>query len=115
VPAIVEAETFAAVQVQLRAKQRHARPSRRGALYLLQGLVQCQPCGYAFYGKRVSHKAAKGHPRADAYYRCLGTDAYRFGGERGCRNTQVRTDLLDRAVWREVCGLLAHPERLAAV
>ena len=48
-----------------------------------------------------------------AYYRCLGTDAYRFGGERVCQNTQVRTDLLDVAVWQEVCTLLAHPERLA--
>jgi site-specific DNA recombinase len=85
VPAIVEADTFAAVQEQWRANQRHARQSRRGALSLLQGLVQCQPCGYAFYGKRISHKAAKGHPRADTYYRCLGTDADRFGGERVCR------------------------------
>ena len=47
------------------------------------------------------------------YYRCLGTDAYRFGGERLCQNTQVRTDLLDLAVWQEVCTLLTHPERLA--
>jgi site-specific DNA recombinase len=30
-----------------------------------------------------------------------------------CQNTQVRTDLLDLAVWHEVCELLAHPERLA--
>ncbi len=75
--------------------------------------MQCQQCGYAFYGKPVSRKAAKGQLRAYAYYRCLGTDAYRFGGERVCENTQVRTDLLDLAVWREVCGLLADPERLA--
>src|SRR5262249_12713979 len=39
--------------------------------------------------------------------------AYRFGGERLCPNTQVRTDRLELAVWREVCALLAHPERLA--
>jgi site-specific DNA recombinase len=113
VPAIVEPAVFAAVQEQLQVNQHHARQSRRGARYLLQGLVQCQQCGYAFYGKPVSRKAAKGHVRAYAYYRCLGTDAYRFGGERVCENTQVRTDLLDLAVWREVCGLLAHPERLA--
>jgi site-specific DNA recombinase len=37
----------------------------------------------------------------------------RFGGERVCNNPQVRTDLLDLAVWQEVCTLLAHPERLA--
>src|SRR5437762_3573283 len=90
-----------------------AGQSPRGALYLLQGLVQCQHCGYAYDGKRLSPSARKGKPRTYAYYRCLGTDAYRFGGERICQNTQVRTDLLDVAVWGEVCTLLAHPERLA--
>ncbi len=30
-----------------------------------------------------------------------------------CQHTQVRTDLLDVAVWQEVCTRLAHPERLA--
>src|SRR6266568_5656393 len=113
VPAIVAPEVVAAVQEQWREHRRHARQSRRGALYLLQGLLQCQHCGYAYYGKRLSPSARKGKPRAYAYDRCLGTDAYRFGGERVCQNTQVRTDLLDVAVWREVSTLLAHPERLA--
>ena len=113
VPALVEPDVFATVREQLRENQRHARQSRRGALYLLQGLVQCQQCGYAYYGKSLSPRARKGKPRAYAYYRCLGTDAYRFGGERVCQNTQVRTDLLDLAVWQEVGTLLAHPERLA--
>ncbi len=114
VPAIVAPEVFAAVQEQLEENRRHARQSSRGALFLLQGLVQCQHCGYAFYGKRLSPASRKGKPRAYAYYRCLGTDAYRFGGERICPNTQVRTDRLDLAVWQEVWALLAHPERLAA-
>ena len=113
VPALVEPEVFAAVQEQLRENQRHARQSRWGTLYLLQGLLQCQHCGYAFYGKRLSPSARQGKPRAYAYYRCLGTDAYRFGGERLCQNTPVRTDLLDLAVWQAVCTVLAHPERLA--
>jgi site-specific DNA recombinase len=113
VPALVAPAVCAAVQEQLQENKRHARQSSRGALYLLQGLLQCQHYGYAFYGKRLSPSARKGKPRAYASYRCLGTDAYRFGGERLCQNTQVRTDLLDRAVWQEVCTLLAHPERLA--
>jgi hypothetical protein len=113
VPAIVEPEVFAAVQEQLQENRRHARQSQRGARYLLQGLLQCQHCGYAFYGKPLSPSARKGRPRAYAYYRCVGTDAYRFGGHRLCPNTQVRTDRLELAVWQEVCALLAHPERLA--
>ena len=113
VPALVESAVFAAVQEQLQENKRHARQSRRGALYLLQGVLQCQHCGDACYGKRLSPSARKGKPRAYAYYRCLGPDAYRFGGERLCQNTQVRTDRLDLAVWQEVCTLLAHPARLA--
>jgi site-specific DNA recombinase len=113
VPAIVEPEVVAAVQEQVQEHRRHARQSRRGALSWLQGLRQCQHCGYAYDGKRLSPSARKGKPRAYAYDRCLGTDAYRVGGERVCQNTQVRTDRLDLAVWQEVCTLLAHPERLA--
>ena len=29
-----------------------------------------------------------------------------------CWNKQLRTDLVDEAVWEEVCRLLSHPERL---
>ena len=47
-----------------------------------------------------------------AYYRCLGADAYRFGGVRICPNTQVRTDRLDAATWHEVSQLLKEPQRL---
>jgi site-specific DNA recombinase len=113
VPPLVEAALFAAVQAQLQENRHHARQRQRGARYLLQGLTMCAECGYGFYGKAVSTGAAKGQPRAYAYYRCIGTDAYRFGGERVCTNTQVRTDRLDAAVWAEVRGLLEDPRRLA--
>jgi site-specific DNA recombinase len=113
VPALIEPELFAAVQEPGRAHQRHARPSRRGALDVLQGLGPCGPCRYADDGKRLSPSTRQGHPRADASYRCLGTDASRLEGERVCPTTQVRTDRLDRAGWPAGCALLAHPERLA--
>jgi site-specific DNA recombinase len=45
VPAMVAPEVVVAVQEQWQENRRHARQSRRGALYLLQGLRQCQPCG----------------------------------------------------------------------
>lgn len=85
---------------------------QREARYLLQGLVTCKLCGYAYYGKAISNRSAKGKPRNYAYYRCIGTDAYRFGGQRVCVNTQVRTDLLEEAVWTEVRKLLENPHRL---
>ena len=79
----------------------------------MQGLLVCAQCRYAYYGKPISNKAAKGKQRNYAYYRCIGTDAYRFGGERVCDNLQVRTDQLDQYVWEEVCALLQEPERLS--
>ena len=112
VPALVEATLFEAVTEQLQENQQHARASRRGARYLLQGLLICSCCGYAYYGKAISPSARKQHARSYAYYRCIGADAYRFGGVRLCWNQQLRTDLVDEAVWQEVCRLLEHPERL---
>ena len=112
VPALVDAVLFDAVQEQLQENRKRARVPQRGARYLLQGLIVCRCCGYAYYGKAISPSARKGHPRAYAYYRCIGSDAYRFGGVRICSNKQLRTDLVDEAVWEEVCRLLEHPERL---
>ena len=46
------------------------------------------------------------------YYRCSGTDAYRFGGERICSNTQIRADTLENRIWENVCEILMNPEIL---
>ncbi len=113
VPRLVEPALFDAVREQLAENRRRSRQSARGARYLLQGLLVCAACGYAYYGKAVSLCAAKGKRRDYAYYRCCGSDAYRFGGQRVCANTQVRTDRLDEAVWREVECLLRDPARIA--
>jgi len=112
VPALVDAALFEMVAEQLQENQQRARVQQRGARYLLQGLLVCSCCGYAYYGKPISPSARKGHERSYAYYRCIGSDAYRFGGVRLCWNKQLRTDLLDEAVWNEVCRLLEEPERL---
>jgi site-specific DNA recombinase len=111
VPALVSAELFDAVQEQLAENRSTNRERRRGAMYLLQGLVCCKACGYAFYGKPVRNKTSKGK-REYAYYRCIGTDAYRFGGKRICENQQIRTDLVDDLVWHQVLTLLHDPKRL---
>jgi site-specific DNA recombinase len=114
VPRLVDPALFDAVSEQLAENRHRSRQSGRGARYLLQGLLVCRSCGYAYYGKAVSLCAAKGHRRDYAYYRCCGSDAYRFGGQRVCSNAQVRTDRLDEAVWREVERLLHDPARIAA-
>jgi len=111
VPPIISEEMFLAAQEQLDENSKHARQRRRGAAFLLQGLTVCGHCHYAYYGKKVSKPAAKGGQQY-AYYRCIGTDAYRFGGERVCDNKQVRTERLDELVWQQVVELLSEPGRL---
>jgi site-specific DNA recombinase len=113
VPPLVEEKMYDAVQEQLEENRKRSRASARGARHLLQGLLACKCCGYAYYGKPISRATARGHTREYAYYRCTGTDAYRFGGVRVCDNRQVRTDLLEAAVWNDVQALLQDPQRVA--
>src|SRR3954470_20241190 len=109
VPALVSEELFGVVQAQLEENRRRRRDRPGGGRYLLQGLVVCKRCGYGCYGKRTTRAASRGRVPY-AYYRCTGSDAYRFGGQRLCWNKQIRTDILDAAVWEDVRGLLSEPE-----
>jgi site-specific DNA recombinase len=112
VPAIISADVFDAAREQLERNKRLSDRNGRGKRYLLQGLTVCGVCGYAFYGKVVSPATAKHKPRRHAYYRCVGSDSYRFAGGRVCHNPQVRVDQLDGHVWDSVRALLQDPARL---
>src|SRR5512135_1738665 len=113
VPGLVGEDLFGAVQAQLEENRRRRRDRPGGGRYLLQGLIVCKRCGYGCYGKPTSRASAKGKGKVPyAYYRCTGSDAYRFGGQRLCWNKQVRTDMLDAAVWEDVRRLLSEPERV---
>jgi site-specific DNA recombinase len=113
VPGLVSEELFEVVQAQLEENRQRRRDRPSGGHYLVQGLVVCKRCGYGCYGKPVSRAAAKGKI-SYAYYRCTGSDAYRFGGQRLCWNKQIRTDILDATVWKDVSQLLSEPERVRA-
>src|SRR4051794_21574044 len=114
VPAMVDPALFEAVQEQLAENRRRSRQTAYGARFLLQGLLVCQQCGYAYCGKVVSVYAGNGKRRDYAYYRCSGNDASRCGGQRLCTNPQLRTDRLDGAVWQEVESVLRDPRSIAA-
>jgi len=92
VPVIVSPEMFEAAQKQIERNRKSSHESKRGATYLLQGLTVCACCSYAYYGKKVSRSSAKGKAQW-AYYRCIGTDAYRFGGKRICHRLRRNPDI----------------------
>lgn len=110
VPALIDEALYEVVQEQLEENKKVARVRGRGALYLLQGLVVCHCCNYAYYGKSVRNKRGQ-KISTYTYYRCIGTEAHRFGGNKICSNKQIRTDALDIAVWEEVRNLLKNPTR----
>jgi site-specific DNA recombinase len=104
VPALVSEESFARAQELLqenkvRSKRRTITPS------VVQGLVSCQMCGYAFSRTSTQSSARKIH-----YYKCIGSDSWRKLGGPVCGNARlVRQDLLDQVVWAEVIRLLEDP------
>lgn len=73
---------------------------------LLQGLIACRRCGYAYF------RAPKVNPggRRYVYYCCAGTlDAGKRRGGRVCHNRSVRQDHLDALVWEHVTRLMSDP------
>jgi site-specific DNA recombinase len=111
VPAIIEADLFESVQEQLAENRRRNRQRLAGVRYLLQGLLVCRTCGYAFCGRwcpRYPREPGRGYH----YYRCCGTESNRFYGQRRCDARVVPVAPLDAAVWAEVCRVLKNPARV---
>ena len=112
VPALVSEDLFAAVAEQLQENRQRQRQRSAGARHLLQGLLVCNQCGYACHGKPVSHRRRDGTRHSYCYYRYGGAESARFGGQRVCPNKQVRSDLLEEAVWDDVCAVLTDPQKV---
>jgi site-specific DNA recombinase len=110
VPAIIEPEVFEAARTRLAENRKRKRVGVVGATVLLQGLLVCSKCGYAYHGSQ-SH-SEKPHPYR--YYRCGGTMPSRFGGQRICTNRILNRGRTDAAIWEDVRSLLLDPGRLAA-
>ena len=104
VPALVAEESFARAQEllyqnKIRSRRRTIAPS------VVQGLVGCAKCGYAFSRTSTQTTARKIH-----YYKCIGSDSWRKLGGPVCDNNQfIRQELLDQTVWAEVVRLLQDP------
>src|SRR5471030_3139693 len=103
VPAIVSEELFLLAERRLEDNRRFsARRTKEPSL--LQGLIACRRCGYAFF--RAPKKDRDG--RKYVYYRCAGSSYKRRHG-RVCHNRPVRQDHLDRLVWEHVTRLMSDP------
>ena len=74
-PALISEDSFARAQEllqenKIRSRRRTIEPS------IVQGMVSCQKCGYAFSRTSTQTSARKIH-----YYKCIGSDSWRkLGG-----------------------------------
>ncbi len=109
VPALVSQDLFEAVSETFENNRRRYREQKQGAGFLLSGLLVCHCCGSAYCGHR-QRRAGNSHPYV--YYRCIGTDKYRRGGESICDNKGVNGTRLEETVWTDVSSLLQDKERL---
>ena len=105
VPALISEAVFERAHERLEANQRFSPRNNKRYEYLLSGLVRCQQCGYALYGKPASNSKYK-----RLYYRCAGQDGHRWKEGRVCTAHPVRVEALDDLVWEQTCKLLAQPE-----
>jgi len=104
VPAIIDETAFSLASEQLERNKRFAA-RRTKEPSLLQGLLVCRNCGYAYYRSSTRTKKHKLY-----YYRCLGSDNYRWEHGRVCTSTPHRQDRLDKLVWDAVLELLVDPD-----
>jgi site-specific DNA recombinase len=109
VPALVGQETFDRVQQRLAENKRFASRNTK-VPSLLQGIAACASCGYGYYRTTTTTTAGN----KIYYYRCLGSDDYRYQGGRVCQNKPVRADYADTVVWDHVTALLADPALIHA-
>jgi site-specific DNA recombinase len=104
VPAIVSPDVFSRAQERLEENKRYSQ-RRTKEPTLLQGMMACNKCGYAYY--RTSTRTSK---RKIYYYRCLGSDNYRYENGAKCNSKPIRQDYLDGIVWNQVIRLLEDPD-----
>src|SRR5262249_31856666 len=103
VPAIVSGETFSLAQELWTCNKTHA-PRRTIRPSICQGMVSCSKCGYALY-----RTSARTSVRKIYYYRCLGSDGWRYLNGPVCNNRPIREELLDQVVWNEIVKLIENP------
>lgn len=104
VPAIVNENVFLRAEERLEENKRFST-RRTKEPTLLQGMMVCNKCGYSYY--RTSTRTSR---RKIYYYRCLGSDNYRFDNGAVCNSKPIRQDYLDGIIWNQVIQLLENPE-----
>jgi site-specific DNA recombinase len=101
VPALVNAEVFAAVAAKLAQNSGYAKRNNTRPEYLLRALVSCGHCRLCAVGS---------YQGGYAYYVCTGR---RADPDKHCQARYAPAAALDELVWQDLCALVTTPEHLA--
>jgi site-specific DNA recombinase len=102
VPPIVSEQQFELAARRLQDNKRFSTRRTKDPS-LLQGMLVCRNCGYAYYRTSTKTSARKLY-----YYRCLGSDAWRYEHGRKCDSPPIRQHALS-ALARQPDGSPEHP------
>lgn len=105
VPAIITQDTFDIAQERLKTNKQHSKRNTNTETLLQGGMMICRECGYSLYRTYTTTSARN----KIFYYRCFGSDQYRFEGVRKCSCKPLRQDYIDKIVWDELVRLLQDP------
>lgn len=103
IPAIIDKETFEAVQMALAKNQRAGGRYKAKYKYMLSGKVKCGLCGRAMCGSFANINRAKTKFRT--YYRCLGKKS-----EKGCDSGSIHGEKLEKVVIDNVMKIVLHDD-----
>ena len=105
VPAIVTEQVWQIAQDRLK-NNKHVKPKNQGE-FLLQGMITCGVCGYAYRAERVN---------GTRQYLCRGRMKYHhLDGSPRCKSPCFKAEWLENEVWKRMEEIINEPDQLFAV
>ena len=111
VPAIIDVETFNAVQKKLESNKNTAQPRKRNKrFYPLTGKVVCDCCGGHYVGIHIQPPKNRKAQNGNTYYVCYNKRAYKT-----CSAKNVRKDKLEEYCVEQIKKHILQPEKIKEI
>ncbi len=105
VPALVSEQVWQIAQERLK-DNKHIKPTRQGE-FLLQGIISCGLCGYAYQADRT---------RETRYYVCRGRlKSKHIDGSPRCKAPSFKAEWLENEAWKRIEKIISDPNELIEV
>ncbi len=106
VPPVVTEQMWNTAQERLKSNK-HVKPLK-GDEFLLQGMISCGLCGYAYRTDRNTGNTK--------FYLCRGTmKSKHLDGSPRCQSQSLKAEWLENEVWQRVLEIINDPNKLLAV